>query len=132
MRLQNHDRKRRRNSIYKKLCELQKIVRRSACGIRLKLARCWVKLNEILLHILPNLKYCRHIPTSIAIIWCTKYCHHVLVLGPIVSFHYKLVSSGYQCESISVVELLRDILSKGVSSSTRRNSPTTTVVRIRP
>lgn len=55
--------------------------------------------------------------------------HH---LAPIISFHHKLVSSRYQRETICVVELSSYILSKCISSTTWRYSPTTTIVWIRP
>lgn len=90
MHLQNHDRKLEKLTVGDKLFELQKIIRGSACGIRLNLTRCRVKLKEILLHMLPNLKYCSHISTSIAVIWCTEHCHHIFVLHRFEINYFKI------------------------------------------
>lgn len=58
----------------------QKIIWSLSCSIRLNLSRGRVKLKKILLHVLPNLKNGSHIPTSVAVVWCTKYSYHILVL----------------------------------------------------
>lgn len=53
-------------------------------------------------------------------------------LTPIVSFHYKLMSSWNETESIGMVELSSYILSKCITSTTWRYSPSTAVIWIRP
>ena len=53
-------------------------------------------------------------------------------MRPIISFHYQLVSSGHQSEAVGVVECLRDVLSEGVSRPPGRDSPSTSVIRVRP
>lgn len=44
--------------------------------------------------------------------------------------HNQLMSAGYQREAISVVEGLRNVLSKGVTGSSWRDSPATTIIRV--
>jgi DNA-binding IscR family transcriptional regulator len=46
--------------------------------------------------------------------------------------HDKLMSAGDQFEIISVVELLWDILTEGVTSTSRRNTPACAIIRIWP
>ena len=57
---------------------------------------------------------------------------NVPVLGPIVTFHDKLVSPGDQGQAVVVVESLRDILAKGIPSTTRRDAPAASVIGVRP
>ena len=40
--------------------------------------------------------------------------------------------SGNKLEIVGVIELLRDVLSKTVASTSRGNTPTTSVIRVRP
>lgn len=53
-------------------------------------------------------------------------------MGPIVALHHKLMGTGNKCEAIIAVKLFRDVLSKGVASTTRADPPATSVIRIRP
>ncbi len=46
--------------------------------------------------------------------------------------HDQLMGSRYKCQSVAVVEGLRDVLAKGVSSSSGRDSPASSVVRVWP
>ena len=72
------------------------------------------------------------ITTSIAIVGCRKYRHHIPILTPIVAFHNKLMSSCNERKSIVMVECLADILAEGVSCTTRGDSPPASVVWIAP
>jgi hypothetical protein len=51
---------------------------------------------------------------------------------PIVSVHYKLMSSTHKAQAISLIELLAYVLSEGVSCTPWRNAPTHAVIRVRP
>ena len=42
------------------------------------------------------------------------------------------MGSGDQCEAVGVVEGLGDVLSEGVSSTTRGDAPAAAVIRVRP
>jgi hypothetical protein len=53
-------------------------------------------------------------------------------VAPVVALHDELVGTRDEGETVGVVKLLSDILTKGVSSSTRRDTPATSVVRIGP
>lgn len=44
--------------------------------------------------------------------------------------HDQLMGAGHQREAISVVEGLRNVLSKGVTGSSWRDSPATTIIRV--
>lgn len=46
--------------------------------------------------------------------------------------HHQLVGASDEREAVVVVELFRNVLSKGVSSPARGDAPTTPVVRVRP
>lgn len=60
--------------------KLQKVVGRFASSVWLNLARGWIKLKKVLLHVLSYLQYCRHVTTPITIIWGTKNCYNILIL----------------------------------------------------
>lgn len=57
---------------------------------------------------------------------------YIQYLTPIKAFHYKLMRSWYQTQSIVMIKLSCNVLSKRVASTTGRYSPTTAVVWIRP
>lgn len=63
-----------------KLSRLQKIVWSLAGSVRLNLPRCWIKLQEVLFHILPNFQYGRHVTATITVVGCTKYCDNIFIL----------------------------------------------------
>jgi hypothetical protein len=54
------------------------------------------------------------------------------ILRPVVALHDQLMSSCHQSQAIVVVECLRDILPKCVTGATRRDAPSTSIVRVRP
>lgn len=61
--------------------------------------------------------------------FCSFFGTH---LTPIVSFHHKLVSSWDQSKSVGMIKLSSYVLSKCITSTTRRYSPPTAVIWIRP
>lgn len=99
------------------------------------------------------------ISTAIAVVWCTEDSDNVPIMTPVVSLggkkvvlfdlimifiplkgceelnwishlHDQLMSAGHQREAVSVVEGLRNVLSKRVTSSTWRDSPATAIIRV--
>jgi hypothetical protein len=82
--------------------------------------------------VLVNLHDRSLVSTSIAIIRGTKDGHDVSLLTPVVTFHNQLMGSANEGETIIMVKGLGDILAERVSGSSRRNSPATSVVRVRP
>lgn len=46
--------------------------------------------------------------------------------------HNQLVGSGHECEAVGVVESLRDVLAEGVAGASGRDTPPTTIIRVRP
>ena len=53
-------------------------------------------------------------------------------MTPIVSIHYKLMSSSDSGQIVCMVELLTDVLTERVASATGRDAPTAAIIRIRP
>lgn len=53
-------------------------------------------------------------------------------MGPVVPVHHQLMGSGNQLQVVGVVELLGDILSERVTSTSRRDAPTASVIRVGP
>ena len=53
-------------------------------------------------------------------------------MGPIISTHYKLMGASDPRQVVAVIELFRNILSEGVPGTSRGDTPTTSVVRVRP
>lgn len=56
----------------------------------------------------------------------------VMHLAPVKTFHDKLVSSRYQGETVGMIEVSSYILSKCITSTTGRYSPSTTIIWIGP
>lgn len=56
--------------------------------------------------------------------------HHVPVLGPVVALHYQLMGASDKGQAIVMVESLRDVLAEGVAGTTRRYSPSTSVIGV--
>ena len=53
-------------------------------------------------------------------------------MGPVVAAHDKLMSTRYQFESICMVELLRDVLTERVASTSGRDAPAAAVIGVGP
>lgn len=115
----------------------------------LSLSRSRIKLQTIisntkvqsLVHSFINLHNRCLVSAAIAIIRGAEYSHYILFLRPIETLkisiaahylHHQLVSTRDQGEAVIMVEGFRDILSKRISCTTRRNPPSTAVVRVRP
>jgi|ERR1719329_139734 len=89
-----------------------------------------VKLKEGVLEMLVDLHHSRLVAASVAIIRCGEDCHGIPVMAPIVTLHHKLVRPRDELQAVHVVELLRDVLAKSVTCPTRRDAPTTSVIRV--
>jgi hypothetical protein len=60
--------------------KLQKVVGSFASGVRLNLARGWIKLKKVLLHVLSYFQYCCHVTTPVTVIRSTKNRYNILIL----------------------------------------------------
>lgn len=60
--------------------QLQKVVGGLACCVRLDLPRRWIKLEEVMIHVFPNLKNRGHVTTSVTVVWCTENRYNILIL----------------------------------------------------
>jgi hypothetical protein len=65
--------------------QLQNVIRGLASHVRLDLWRGWIKLEEVLIHVLSNFENCSHVTATITVIWCTEHCDNVLVLHHIIN-----------------------------------------------
>mmetsp|Transcript_15708 Transcript_15708/g.36056 ORF Transcript_15708/g.36056 Transcript_15708/m.36056 type:complete len:312 (-) Transcript_15708:8-943(-) len=74
----------------------------------------------------------RLITTPVAIVGSREHSHDTSIMLPLVSLHHQLMSPRNKKEAIDVGKLFGNVLSKGVSSTPWRNSPTTTIVGIGP
>ena len=72
------------------------------------------------------------VSTSVAVVGGGENGDHVPVVRPVVPLHDQLVSSGHQGQSVAVVECLRDVLTEGVASTSWADTPTASVIRVRP
>ena len=79
-----------------------------------------------------KLHHSSFIATAVAVIRSTEDRYNVLVMGPVVAISDKLMSSRNKIKSVLLIVLLRNVLTEGISSTSWRHAPTTSVVRIRP
>jgi hypothetical protein len=91
-----------------------------------------LELEESIFHELVNLHDGGFVTASVTIIWSREHSDDVPIMRPVVTIHDKLMCSGNQFQVVRVIELLRDILTEGVSGTSWRDTPTTSVIRIRP
>ena len=93
---------------------------------------CRIELQEIELHELVYLHYGGIVSTSVAVVWRRENCDHVALVCPVVTTHDQLMGAGDSLQVVRVIELLRDILSETIASSSWRDTPTTSVIRVGP
>jgi hypothetical protein len=65
------------------------------------------------------------ISAPVAIIGRRKNSDNGPIVLPLIPFHYQLMSTGNEIKPIYMSKLFRDINSKGIASTPRRNTPTT-------
>lgn len=88
--------------------------------------------SQCIFEILVNLHDRRLVPTSVTIVWRAEDCDNVAFLRPVEPIHHQLVGAGNQGQTVVLVEGLGNVLAKGISSATRTDTPTTTIVGVRP
>jgi hypothetical protein len=71
---------RRTPTVNRSTGQLQKVVWGLASHVWLDLPRCWIELEEVLIHILSNFENCSHVTTTITVIRCAEHCDNVLIL----------------------------------------------------
>ncbi|KAI3480075.1 hypothetical protein L1887_57852 [Cichorium endivia] len=70
--------------------------------------------------------------SSVAVVGRRKDGDHVAFLRPVEAVHDELVRARHEREAVVVVERLRDVLTKRVAGTARRDAPATAVVRVGP
>ena len=79
-----------------------------------------------------QLHHTSFIATAVAVVRSTEDSHHVLVMRPVVSIGNELMSTCNKVKTVLLIILLRDVLTKGIASTSRRHAPATSVVWVRP
>lgn len=111
----------------------QEVVWRAQADVRdLGLARSRVELEEIILDELVDLHYGSLVSASVAVVGSREDCDDVALVSPVVSVHDQLMGTCDSGQPVRVVELLGDILTERVTSSSGGDTPTTAVIGIRP
>mmetsp|Transcript_28058 Transcript_28058/g.63438 ORF Transcript_28058/g.63438 Transcript_28058/m.63438 type:complete len:212 (+) Transcript_28058:167-802(+) len=102
--------------------------------LRVGFASPWrrVKLNEFRMHVFVDLHDRGLVPASVAVVGRAEQSDYRVLVRPVVSLHDQLMCSDNKLEAVDVVEMLRNILSEGVSCSSRADSPSNPVVRVAP
>lgn len=93
---------------------------------------CGVKDQKVIVHLLVHLHYSSLVAASVTVIWRREYSHDSFVMTPVVSIHHKLMRSRYQLQTIGVIEILRNVLPKCESGSSGRDTPTMSIIWVRP
>jgi hypothetical protein len=75
-----------------------------------------------------NFHNCRLISTPIAVVRCRKDSDDTSIMLPLVTLHDELMRASNKVETIYVRELFRNVLTKGVTSTSRRYTPATAAV----
>ena len=91
-----------------------------------------VELQECVFHKLVNLHDCCFVTTPVAIVWSGEDCDDVSIVRPIVPVHDQLMCSSYQLKIVGMVELFTDVLPERVASTSWRNTPTASIIWVRP
>lgn len=87
---------------------------------------------QSVLQVLIQLHNRRLVPATVAIIRRRENGNDVPIVRPIVTLHDQLMCSCDQLQSVVVVECFGDVLAERVTGTTRRNSPASSFVRVRP
>ena len=110
----------------------KEVVWRALTDIGFCLTRRRVELQEGVLHELVDFHNGSLVTASIAVVRGGEHGHHIPLMGPVVSVHHKLMSTRYQLQSVCVVELFRDVLSERVPSTSWGDSPSASIIGVRP
>ena len=95
-------------------------------------SRSGIELQNILSQRVIYFKYSRFVPTTIAVIRGGKYGDELFIMVPGEPIHHQLVCSYDKAESVDIVKLVGDILSECVPCTSRRNTPSFTVLWVTP
>ena len=87
---------------------------------------------QVILHELINLHDCGLVAATVTVIGSGEDSDNVTLVCPVVSIHDQLMCAGNTCQVVRVIELLRDVLTEAVTSTARGDTPTTSVIGIRP
>ena len=72
-------------------------------------------MEERILEMLVDFENRCLVPASVTIVRGREYRHHILVVAPIITLHYKLMCSRNERETVVVVEMLRYVLPESIS-----------------
>jgi len=100
--------------------------------MRLSSPRCRVKLEEGVFEGVVQLHDGGLVPAPVAVVGGGEDGDDVPVVRPVVTLHHQLMGSADQGQTIRMVECLRYVLAEGVSSTTGRDAPASSVVRVGP
>ena len=139
----------------------QEIVRRTPSHMWLSTSRRRIKDQEVVLHLFVDLHDACFITASIAVVRCWEDSHDLLFMTPVVTLklkklsslqkrqygmfkntmkflrfdtysHDELMCSSNCLKTILLDELVRNILSESVASTSWRNTPACSIIWIRP
>merc|ERR1712032_652326 len=110
----------------------KEIVHNRLPGVRFAASGCRVELHECVVHGLVDLHDRGLVATTVAIVWGGEDRHHLPVMTPIVTFHDQLMRPRDECEAIRCIEFFGDVLSEGVPSAARADTPSKPVFRVAP
>ena len=100
--------------------------------MRLASPGCWVKDQELVVHLLVNFHHSCLVTATVAIVGRTEYCDNSLLVGPVKAIHDQLVGARNQLQIVGVIEVLRNVLSKCEPGTSGRDTPTMPVIWVRP
>ena len=72
------------------------------------------------------------VTASVAVVRCREHSHYISFMRPVVAIHHQLMGSWDQLQVIRVVELLRNVLAEGISSTSGWDTPAASVIRVWP
>lgn len=87
-------------------------------------------LLQCIFHELVNFHNGSFVSASVAVVGGGEHSHYVSLVRPVVTIHHQLMSTRDKLQVIGMVELFGNILTKGVTCTTRGNSPTASVIRV--
>ena len=111
----------------------EEVVRSAKADVReLLLAGSRIELKEIILHEFIDLHNGGLVSATVAVVRCREDSDNVALVSPVVAVHDELMGTCDPSEIVRVVELLRDVLTEAIASTTWRNTPTAPLIGIRP
>ena len=108
---------------------LQEIIRRPRTLVPAFVARGGVELGEFavivngiatrLFNRIVHLHNSRLVTATVAVIGSRKDSDYLAIVLPLVAFHHQLMGTRNEVKSVNVRELLRNVLTKGITGSAR-------------